>query len=97
MRRRSKKTKKHLIKHSLRRYYERYGEEISKSQIEEWNSQIKKSKDNIELLDKQSLTRSVYLIDKNIYAVYNSNLKCICTFITKEMYENDCYVYSKEN
>ena len=79
MKRRSRKKKKHLIKHSLKRYFERYKQEIDENQILAWNGDIKKNRDNVKLIEKQSLTRSLYLINSNIYAIYNHNLKCICT------------------
>lgn len=88
-----KKKKSDLIKHAILRYKERYLLDIDKDNIEKWNGDIRRNRDNVSLINRQSNTRSLYLINNKIYAIYNHNLKCICTFLTKEMINND-YIYT---
>ena len=78
--RKKRKTKNDLIKHALRRFEERYGQRINEVQVHQWNKDIQEGRGKF--LEKQSHTRTVFLLEGKIYAIYNNALNSICSFLT---------------
>jgi hypothetical protein len=81
-----KKTKEHLMKHTKKRVLERYSFDLTDQVFHCYNKLIQSDDNRVFLLDIQSNTRKLYIID-DIYFIYNTKLKSICTCITEEMYK----------
>ena len=88
----NKKKPQDLRIHAKKRFLERYGFEINSDKLNGWVKKIQEQDQDVVFIKKQSNSRTLYLIENQYYAVYNKNLHCICTFLTKEMVNSD-YIY----
>lgn len=85
---RTPKTKDILVKHALKRAFERYDALLSPADIEAMNRKIRLNEG--QHVERQSSTRTVWVVpygDAKYAVVYNKALSCIVTFLPKYVME----------
>jgi hypothetical protein len=86
--RKTPKTKDILVKHALKRAFERYDAMLSPADIEAMNRKIRSNEG--QHVERQSSTRTVWIVpygDARFAVVYNKALSCIVTFLPKYVME----------
>lgn len=75
-----KKNKDHLFKHAYKRAWQRYDLEITRAEYEKMCNDIRCKNPNVLFLVKESNTRTHWLVNDYLIAVYHTQLNGICTF-----------------
>lgn len=94
MRRKSQKRNKYadMKKHTKKRFYKRFGIQLTNEMIREAISKISSGK--ADFLEKQSNTRSLFLVDisgKSVIFVYNKERKMFHTCFPRSWYKNEIW------